>query len=245
MSISFFLQPDVSRLFVESGLDSFEILMNSGSGKVQRLVLKDGSRFYLKREVAVRLAPSLAMLRRGHCPYSAPLRELRLLQLLRLAGFLTMEPVAWGEQRRFGFPMRGFLVVREVRGEEAAVFFDQADGMEKRQLMKAIGRLVGRLHARGFFHPVRLKDLIYTVDGLVLIDRETSKPWRSLFFPQQCRDSLARAIRRIFRDGHRIGAGSACAFFQGYRRGVAERWKISSRDLTSQICIAVRSEFES
>ena len=246
MKTVFYIEPALKPLFAESGLDCFEALMQSGSGKMKRFTLNDGSGFYLKREEG---EPAwkrcLPMFLRGMRLHSGPLREVRLLQLLRSKGFLAMEPVAWGEQRLLGIPLRGFLVVREVKGEELANRFDRSNGHERQQLMKAAGRLVGRLHAKGFFHPVRLKDLIFTENGLVMIDRETSKPWRSLFFPQQCRDSLARAIRRMIRDGHHIGAGSACAFLRGYRRGVAERWKISPGDLTAQICTALRAEMES
>jgi len=245
-TVSYYIEPALEPQFAESGLDSFEALMHSGTEKIQRFALSDGSAFYLKREEGEPVwKKCVPMFLRGLRPHSGPLREVRLLQMLRSNGFLAMEPVAWGEQRLLGVPLRGFLVVREVKGEELAKLFDRSNGTERQQLMKAFGRLVGRLHAKGFFHPVRLKDLISTADGLVLIDRETSKPWRSMFFPQQCRDSLARAIRRMIRDGHQIGAGSACAFLRGYRRGVAERWKISPCDLTAQICSALRSEMES
>ncbi len=240
-----YIAPALEPQFAESGLNSFDALME-GSGKVQRTVLRDGSVFYLKREEGEPVwKKCVPMFLRGLRPHSGPLREVRLLQLLRANGFLAMEPVAWGEQRLLGIPLRGFLVVREVKGEELADLFDRSNGYERQQLMKAFGRLTGRLHAKGFFQPVRLKDLIHTDAGLVLIDRETSKPWRSLFFPQQCRDSLTRAIRRMIRDGHHIGAGSACAFLHGYRRGVAERWKISPCELAAQICFALRSEMES
>lgn len=153
-----------------------------------------------------------------------------------------MEPVAWGERRQLGLPACGFLVVREVAGQEVAELFDQADGWEKRVLMEDAGRLIGRLHAKGFFHPVRLKDLIHTEGGMVLIDRETSKPRRSLFLKKKCLVSLARAVRRTVRDGHRIGAESAWAFLRGYRQGVVSRWKVPSIELSRLVFGAVRKE---
>jgi len=240
MRTSFYIHSEVRCLFREQGLDSFQVLMNTGMGKIQRMVMGDGSVFYLKRSGADSVFIHLRMILRGRWPCSAALRELGLLQLLRKAGFLAMEPVVWGEQRRFGYPVRGLLVVREVRGQDIAVLFDQADGFQKRILMKAVGRLTARLHIAGFFQPVRLKDIIRTEEGLVLIDRETSKPWRSRVYMHQCISSLATAARRTVRDGHHIGAGSACAFLHGYQRGLAERWKMWPRQLTKKVCNAWR-----
>lgn len=189
--------------------------------------MEDGSVFYLKQTGREPFMYYLRMLLCGHIPCSGALRELKMLQTLRRAGFMTMEPVAWGERRRFGFPVSGALVVREVRGREAADLFEHADGPDRRILMDAAGRLVGQLHAAGFFQPVRLKDLIRTEEGLVLIDRETSKPWKSFFLRKKCINSLQRSARRTLRDGHEIGAGSIVAFLKGYRQGVSSRWTVS------------------
>jgi tRNA A-37 threonylcarbamoyl transferase component Bud32 len=239
--MTFYIQTSERSLFEEQGLDSFQSFMAEGVAKVNRLVLSDGSVFYIKRCGADATSVYLRMLLYGRRPRSSALRELQLLQILRSSGFLTMEPVAWGEESLFGIPLRGFLVVREVRGQDVSVLFEELNGLQKRALMKSIGRLVGRLHTAGFFHPVRLKDMIRTDDGLVLIDRETSKPWRSVFLRCKCLSSLETSARRTLREGHRIGAGSACAFLKGYRRGVAEHWKVWPQDLTSQVCLAWRN----
>lgn len=191
----------------------------------------DGSVFYLKQTGRKPFKYYLRTLLCGHISHTGALRELKMLQELRSAGFLTMEPVAWGERRRFGFPVSGALVVREVRGREVADLFRHADGPDRRILMEAAGRLIGQLHAAGFFQPVRLKDLIRTEEGLVLIDRETSKPWKSFFFRKKCINSLQATLRRTLRDGHRIGAGSAAAFLKGYRQGVSRRWAATSSEM--------------
>ena len=146
-----------------------------------------------------------------------------------------MEPVAWGERRRFGFPLDGFLVVRKVQGDEVAALFDGMDESRRRRLMEEVGQLIGRLHAKGFFQPVRLKDLILTEAGLVLIDRATSKPWPTRFSRQKAAESLARAMRRILRGGHKIGASSASAFLRGYHSGLVVcrnvPWTLLRRDI--------------
>ncbi len=236
MRTTFYIQSEIRALFKEQGFDSFESFMRKDSEKVRRLILNDGSAFYLKCCGADPAAIYLKMVLYGRRPRSSALREVHLLKTLRASGFLTMEPVAWGEESLLGVPSRGFLVVREVRGQDVAVLFDELAGVQKRALMKAIGRLIGRLHTSGFFHPVRLKDLIRTEDGLVLIDRETSKPWHSMFLRWKCLSSLETSARRTLREGHRIGAGSACAFLEGYHRGVANHWKVSSCELVSRVC---------
>jgi tRNA A-37 threonylcarbamoyl transferase component Bud32 len=229
------IQPSVRSLFEAQGLCSFADFMSSGDQKVQQLTRVSGGVFYLKRVGPESLKIHLRTLLCGRRSHSGALRELTLLQSLRHAGFQTMEPVAWGERRRFGFPLDGFLVVRKVQGDEVANLFDGMDGSRRRRLMEETGRLIGRLHAKGFFQPVRLKDLILAESGLVLIDRETSKPWPVRFSRRRAAESLARAVRRTLRDGHAVGAGSAAAFLRGYHSGLAvcpnESWTSMRRDI--------------
>ena len=242
MKTTLYIGPDVKNLFIEQGLDSFDAIYASGEEKVERLVLGDGEVFFQKR---IGPEPNLKHVSRliyGYRPRSGALRELQMLQVLRKAGFLTMEPVVWGEQRRFGRPLRGLLIVREVPGEELAELFDSSDGWRKRELMKEAGRLIGRLHVKGLFQPVRLKDVICSEQGMVLIDRETSKPRPSLFLKKKCLSNIARAARRTMRDGHRIGGGSAAAFLRGYQEGVSSRWIISIPCFRKDLMKALRRE---
>lgn len=155
-----------------------------------------------------------------------------------------METVAWGQEWVKGFQFRGFLLVRKVCGKEVSDLFENACGLERNQLMEQVGELIGRLHAKGFYQPVRLKDLICAEQGLVLIDRETSKPWRSFFWKRQCVVSLARAFRRTIRDGYLFGVGSTRAFLQGYQRGVADQWVVTLPLLRKSLFSAIRREMK-
>ena len=180
----------------------------------------------------------------GHCPRCGALREVCMIQRLKSAGFAVMEPVAWGQEWVNGFRFRGFLLVREVCGKEVSDLLENACGRERNQLMEEVGELIGKLHVKGFFQPVRLKDLICAEEGLVLIDRETSKPWRSFFWKRQCMVSLARAVRRTVRDGYLIGVGSARSFLLGYQRSVAARWVVSMPELRKSLFSAIRREMK-
>lgn len=257
MSEHFHIEAPYVTLFREHGLVSFAALMNGSVGKMiscpqdrrklYRLTLPsaDGQvRFYLKRmrdEPAVWLLRSLLY---GRRPYSGPLREMQMLTALHEAGFAVMRPVAWGEERRWGVPVAGFLVVAEVQGAEVAGLFDTCSGAQRLALLGKVGGLVGRLHAAGFFHPVRLKDLICEepLRQLVLIDRETSKPWPARFSRQRAVTSLARAARRTLRDGHRLGPASARHFLDGYAAAVADRWAISVRNLRQMVMDRMRRD---
>lgn len=183
--------------------------------------------FYLKRIGREPFAKLAQMLLFGCRPRSGPLRELRLLQELQQAGFATMRQVAWGEKRLLGWPVGGFLLVEQVAGTEVADLFEEGDPELLRRLCHDLGAYLGRLHQAGFFQVVRLKDLFCPAVptgaesgfAFVLIDRETSKPRRKRFSVNSAFHALARAARRVLRDGFRLRRAELRSFFQGYLAG--------------------------
>lgn len=248
----FYIDPVVKAQFLPDGgnLD-FWLESNTGtlvskdlSGRNLRRIEAGGQIFFLKRSGPESLLRHMRMILFGHCPRCRALREVYMIQRLKSAGFAVMEPVAWGQEWAKGFRFRGFLLVRKVSGKEVSDLFENACGLERDQLMEEVGELIGRLHVKGFFQPVRLKDLICAEEGLVLIDRETSKPWRSFFWKRQCMVALARAFRRTVRDGYLIGIGSARSFLVGYQRGVAARWVLSMTHLRKSLFSAIRREMK-
>jgi hypothetical protein len=163
------------------------------------------------------------MLLFGRWPCSGPIRELRMLENLQQCGFATMRQAAYGEKRFLGWPVGGFLVVEEVAGSEMGDLVNEADSALLGGLFLDLGVYLGRLHKAGFFQVVRLKDLFCTVGlaedksfDFILIDRETSKPWKKRFSKKSCFHSLARMARRILRDGYRLGHRELRCFFRGY-----------------------------
>jgi hypothetical protein len=257
MAATFHMEASCRPLFADHGLLSFHSLMHQAPGTsvgsahdrlaLQRLSLSgaDGPKvFYLKRACREPILPLLKSLFFGRLPHSGPVREKNLLLALRQAGFATMTPVAWGEERRWGLPTSGFLLVREVRGPDGATLFSNSTAPERHALLERIGGLVGRLHGRGFFHPVRLKDLIQETSTrqLVLIDRETSKPWATRFSQSRALTALARAARRTLRDGHRFSPADIRTFLRGYAGGVAETWKVQSRELRRLLFSRIRRD---
>jgi hypothetical protein len=240
MAQQFHIESRCAALFRQQGLHDFSSWMSGEIGEAVsksqtcevRRVIVGGEEFFLKRrsgEAALRL---LGLLMLGRRPMSGPIRELQLVNALTRAGFPVMEPVAWGESRVVGIPQQGFLVVRSIPGRSFAAVYDEGSGAEQLAMMRRLGELHGKLHARGFFHHLRLKDLIETPEGrLVIIDRESGRPWARRFSVRSAMASLARTTRRTLRDGHCIGPGAAGAFLRGCRSGVGERWQVSQREL--------------
>ena len=257
MSVDYSVSATIRPLLRTHRLDDFTTLLGGdvgellrsekGGRELRRLTLAgpDGlEQFYLKRLGREPLPRLLRVYLSGHRPHSGPMRELLALNCLRDAGFAVMEPVAWGERRRLGFPIAGFLLVRGVPGDDAAALFESLDREARLALLEECGALVGRLHAAGFFHVVRLKDLIRDrVSGkLVLIDRETGKPWPARFSRQRAVASLARAARRTLRDGHRFGPAAVRRFLSGYARGVAAAWSVQRVELRKTVFDSLRLE---
>lgn len=258
MSSTFHIEPSFRPLFIASGLDSYDALMNAPVGtlvsapqdrrRLYRLELVDlhgkCRRFYLKRMSGEPVLPMLKSLVSGRLPHCGPVRELQLLQALDRNGFAVMEPVAWGEGHRCGLPVGGFLVVAEVCGRDVATLAVTLPEQDRLALFRNVGELVGRLHVTGFLHPVRFKDLILEEETqrLVLIDRETGKPWPQRFSASRAIEALARTARRTLRDGHRFGPAAMRHFFDGYTAGVSNRWAVDAGELRRAVLTRLRRD---
>ncbi len=184
--------------------------------------------FYLKRLAREPFMKLAQMLLFGYLPRSGPMREQLLLSRLNRAGFATMKTVAYGERRRLGWPVAGFLLVEEVQGQDLAEYYQDCSPAMRVQLLSALGEFFGRLHGAGFFQPVRLKDIFLRgtfgdpCSGyeFVLIDRETSKPGSSAFNWKRALDAVARTVRRTVRDGYILGRSEIRSFCRGYHRAL-------------------------
>ena len=108
----------------EMRLTSFEDLMFAEVGRVIeksdkreiRRIEGDGKAAYLKRRLKTPVQKSLEMYFLDHCAYTAPFTEyLHVCSLQRLQ-FPVMNWMAAGEQRKWGVPCFGFILVEEVQG---------------------------------------------------------------------------------------------------------------------------------
>lgn len=253
MSTTFHIEPEVKELFRSHGVDHPSAWLDGQPGKpvsadkshdVRRVTL-GGETFYLKRRWSESRGSLIGMIFFGRRPASGPVREAALAIQLRTAGFSAMEPVAWGEKRRWGLPVKGFSVIRAVAGESVENAYAQADEASRRRLLAQAGELTGKLHSAGFFHHVRLKDLILSPAGeLVLIDRESGRPWKRRFSLGTALTALARTVRRTLRDGHRFGGGEAGAFFRGYHLRAEGCLALTPKEFRRKAMRRIRAELK-
>lgn len=114
------------------------------------------------------------------------------LMLLR-KGFLTPVPVVLGTAKVSSFVSRNFLITKAIPGEKAHQYIQKhfppplSDKMivEKRELLAAAGREIGRLHSMGIFHgDLRLGNIIINGQGssvgFFLLDNERTLYYGSL-----------------------------------------------------------------
>lgn len=96
---------------------------------------------------------------------------------------------------RLGVPQDGFIMTREVEGENLEDLFLAADAKGRAAIMDRLGTLVAGLHRDGFYATVRIRDIICSPreDGeseLVLIDRETRNPAPRRYSRRRAKNSL-------------------------------------------------------
>jgi hypothetical protein len=204
--IEFEVCPKMRTLLQASGLSTFEDLMSKNAGDVLnseknaqtiRLELQsDGqpTTCCLKRNPRVSPRKSWQTLLRFKRPHSDVYREMELVRNLENSGIPVMRILASGEERRFGLPVRGFILSEGVHGISLHEIFMNGGTETRLQIASAFGSFVARLHVAGFFQIVRLKDLIGSVPSgsttqslsLTLIDRAACKTGKKFFWPWFC-----------------------------------------------------------
>ncbi len=193
----------------------------------------DGN-YYLKRSTHQTVRSVLRHLLRGRRAHTDAVSEGMAVKVLRNKGFRVMEPSAWGEELWLGiWPRRGFLLVKEVVGEEMVNFLDTEEISSLRNSsLEAMGNYVGRLHGTGIYHAPRVRDYFIersneTSQGtpeLTMIDIDfkglglNSLP----FDTNHAIEALAESCFIFLRTGQRIDRAGALRFIRGYRGGISE-----------------------
>jgi hypothetical protein len=223
-----------------AGLKGFDDFMAGALGtpfkrkqyqEIHRLQPSPEQTWFLKRSLPQPLhelpGKVLRTLRRGELPHTESFHVHHASAALASLGFDVMRVIAWGEERLFGLvPLRGFVLTLEAPGRDASDLFEQGSSQDRRRLMIEVGRLVGRLHARGLFLTLRLHDLI-VVEGangpkLTMIDLDFKggvvRPAR--WDSSASIHSLAVCCYLFLRWGHRLSAEEFKAFRTGFSREV-------------------------
>lgn len=250
--IEFQICADDRQLLEAAGYASFENLMLKNDGELissekraQTLRLDlpapNGTKIcFLKRTLVHRRRKNFQALMQFARPHTDVYREMQLAQKLRDAGIPAMRILAWGEERKFGFPIRGFILTEAVTGMSLDEMFRTGNARMRRRIVAAFGSFVARLHERGFFQTVRLKDLICADSDspdlkLTLIDRAASNCRRKFFWSHFCLQALARGFRRMKRDQVVFEGELERVFADAYVKSIAPKWKITSEKLLAKV----------
>jgi hypothetical protein len=215
---------------------------------VHRIETPEG-RAYLKRTAYQPPRNVLRQLLRSGRAHSDAGWEYLAVRALQAHGFRVMQPIVFGEQCWLGFwPRRGFLLAREVAGEELAKLADaKSDPASRCAAFRAAGNYVGRLHGSGFYHAPRFHDFLYerAPDGslqLTMIDADFKgmAPEPRPFDAGEALDALAHSCY-LFLRGDRLKPVEIRCFLRGYRAGLCSRGHdFSPRDLPVVIKAVIR-----
>lgn len=242
------INPAFADLLRSGNLHSYWQIMQTSLGTVveenrlrdiRRLSL-DGVTLYLKRTRVEKVSSALESYCRGRLAHSRPFKEMMQFRLLQKLDFDVAEVVAAGEELRFGVPVRGFIITREVPGQDLAQVYRVAGKAEHNNIMGQFGALLGRLHSHGFFGSTRLKDIISSrsPEGslkLTLIDRETRNPYSKHATREKVIARLLFNIRRQAQQGEIFTASEWQSFAESYCRSLTGDLNIDASTLLPEI----------
>lgn len=176
---------------------------------------------------------------------------------LRAHGFNAMPVLAWGERRTLGWlPDQGFMVAASMRGDSLDGIFAAGSATVRRRLMEVVGRLMGRLHQRGFCVTLRLHDLLVpaqdfeaehwrTIEpAMIDLDFKGNVLRASGFDLEKALHATAHSAYLLLRTGLRFETGEAAAWWRAYRRQLRSEGIALPRHSAERLRRLVRSELE-
>lgn len=240
-------------LLAANQLGSYSSLMHTEAGTVieqneqrdvRRLILGEQC-FYLKRVNCEKITSAFESYLAGKAAHSKPFKEMLHYGFLRDRGFDVAEVVAVGEQLKLGIPNAGFIMTKEVPGQDLSRVFQVADQETRLSIMRRFGALVGNLHNYGFFGSIRLKDIICSGEPaeamtMTLIDREVRNPYPRRTTKQKVLKRLLINVRRQTSQGEVFSPKEWKIFTKYYCRNLSQTVRIdkkSTRDEIGQILL--------
>ncbi|MGH0032473.1 MAG: lipopolysaccharide kinase InaA family protein [Myxococcota bacterium] len=126
--------------------------------------------------------------------------EFRNLLALRDLGLEIPEVLAWGQERRFGLPVRSFLMQRVIReGVDFSRYIaEERDPAARLETFRAVGRAVAGLHASGWIHgDLACRNLMVRParGDVVFVDLARVKPARPDRLDWRRRKELYRLVK--------------------------------------------------
>ena len=192
--------------------------------------------FYLKQN-SIRLRAIKRFLLKGIVSPLPTTQEAKMTAILAQHDLPVATVVIWGEQLLFGIlPIRGFMLSREILGEEAVGLFEKEDIRLRRRILFSTGKITAKLAEIGFYYAPRMRDFICTRDDgetveLALIDREVRVPELVQFSEQATYELISRAYWKMIRNGHPLLASEFRSFIGGFIKGLSSSWKPTKREV--------------
>ncbi|MGI5922661.1 MAG: lipopolysaccharide kinase InaA family protein [Lentisphaeria bacterium] len=119
------IQPEWQEILKHNRLDNYQALLGFTNdscmsshtrGATWRHTLSNGQTIFIKQDYFTKIAVACRYLLRGKKPLCNTAKERHALALAAQHGFVVPEIIAWGEERRFGLPHTGVMIMLPVAG---------------------------------------------------------------------------------------------------------------------------------
>ncbi len=187
--------------------------------------------------------------------HSEPFHVHLASRTLRAHGFNAMPVLAWGERRALGWlPTQGFMLAGSMPGDSLEDVFAAGTTPVRRRVLAVVGRLMGRLHERGFAVTLRLHDLLApardfeaaawrAVDPAMIDLDFKGQVLNATGFDLECAiHAGAHSAYLLLRTGQRFEHGEAAAWWRAYRQHLRSAGIALPRRLSEQLRRQVRTE---
>jgi hypothetical protein len=188
--------------FQKRGLTSLEAVLNLEPEKMEGLCLPCGVETFLlegdneilclKRERKISFAHILSDLLKCKFPRTRAALERRAITLLKRAGFLVAQIVAWGEKRCLGLPRAGVLIVQPPEGQSLPAFLaNELDADTRRKAVEKAEATLLAMHSMGFLWPdCRAENFLMLADDEVGMINLGSVRQQKMLAQEECQQQF-------------------------------------------------------
>ncbi len=172
------IQPEWQAKFQEKELTSIDAALNLELENLhgrclpcggETFMLDDDILLCLKREKKIACSRIFKDLLQCKFPQTRTARERQAVALLKSAGFMVPQVLAWGEKRCLGLPHAGVLFLQPPAGQTLPAFLaSELDADARRQGIEKAEATLLAMHSMGFVWPdCRAENFLLMPDGEV------------------------------------------------------------------------------
>lgn len=168
-----------------------ECLSTHERSQTSRLILPDGQPVFLKIDHFTKFKTALYSLLHGRTPRTNTEHEREIYRQLRADGFIVPDIIAWGAERRWGMPHRGFMVSLPLDGTPLDRYVLQESRRDRRETaIRACQETLQLLlnHGYDWHRDCKPEHFFVLRDGSIgLIDLERAEKRRTVSATQRTR----------------------------------------------------------